>query len=95
MNNLSVFRITSEDYKSLSEEEKNFIEEKDYYWIDNDGSYMIPLDDSRFINHSESPNVIDKNDYLTIAARNIKKGEELTMNYRTLVSEEYWKPYFK
>ena len=95
MNNLSVFRITSEDYKSLSEEEKNFIEEKDYYWIDKDGSYMIPLDDSRFINHSESPNVIDKNDYLTIAVRNIKKGEELTMNYRTLVSEEYWEPYFK
>lgn len=95
MNKLSVFRITPEYYNELSEEEKDFIEEKDYYWIDNDGSYMIPLDDSRFVNHSENPNVVDQNDYTTIAARNIKKGEELTMNYRTLVTEEHWKPYFK
>ena len=28
MNNLSVFRITSEDYKSLSEEEKKFYRRK-------------------------------------------------------------------
>jgi len=94
MNKLSVVRISPEDYRNLSEEEKSFIDEKDYYWIDNDGSYMIPADDSRFINHSENPNVIDKDDYTTIAARDIKIGEELTMNYRTLVPEEYWRPYF-
>ena len=37
MNNLSAFKITIEDYKKLSQEEKDFIEEKDYYWIDENG----------------------------------------------------------
>jgi SET domain-containing protein len=94
MNNLSVFKITTEDYEKLSQEEKDFIEEKDYYWIDENGSYMIPLDDSRFINHSDNPNVVDKDDYCCIADKNIALGEEITMNYKSLVPKEHWRPYF-
>jgi uncharacterized protein len=53
------------------------------------GNYIIvPGDDARFINHSNSPNCIegDKCRYLemtkdTIAAKDIEPGEEITENY--------------
>lgn len=94
LSKLSVFKISRKDYEELSEQDKRFIHEKDYYWIDDDDSYMIPMDDSRFINHSESPNIIDKDSTTCIASRDIRSGEELTMNYRELCPEYDWKPYF-
>ncbi len=49
-------------------------------------NFILCFDDSRFINHSENPNVI-QNDVeseelgVEMAARDIKKGEELLCNY--------------
>jgi len=40
------------------------------------------IDISFFINHSKKPNVIDKNGEEFFALRDIKKGEELTADYR-------------
>jgi len=40
------------------------------------------IDISFFVNHSKKPNVIDKNGEEFFALRNIKKGEELTVDYR-------------
>jgi SET domain-containing protein len=49
------------------------------------GLYVLCGDDARFFNHSASPNCLDiYNDPdadLTVAARDIKAGEELTCNY--------------
>ena len=47
-----------------------------------------------FINHSDNPNVVDKDDYCCIADKNIALGEEITMNYKSLVPKEHWRPYF-
>lgn len=95
MSELSVIRIAKDKYHNLPVIDKNFIQEKDYYWIDDNGDYMIPIDDSRFINHSENPNIIDKDEYACISSRDILCGEELTINYKTLVPEQAWEEYFK
>ncbi len=56
------------------------------------GEYILDFDDARFVNHSEKPNIIDSGgDSDAIAARNIKKGEELTMNYRSFDADYHFK----
>jgi|SRR3989344_5812932 len=47
------------------------------------GKYILNSDDVRFLNHSDNPNLIgdESNKEADIAARDIKKGEELTVNY--------------
>jgi len=103
MASISVLKITPVEYKSLSILyahwicsliEQDFIKEKDYYWTDEDNNYMIPIDDSRFINHSVNPNVIDLDDNTCVASKNIKQGEELTIDYKTLVPKENWENYY-
>jgi SET domain-containing protein len=50
-----------------------------------DNLYIVAVDDSRYMNHSTSPNTAE--DFtvdprgLTVASRDIKAGEELTMDY--------------
>lgn len=94
MTNISVLKITPVEYKSLSTIEQVFIKEKDYYWTDKDNNYMIPIDDSRFINHSANPNIVDSDDNTCVASKNIKQGEELTIDYKTLVPKENWENYY-
>lgn len=59
-----------------------------------DGVYFVPdfgidaLDKSYFLNHSEKANMVSVDDGETFrAARNIKKGEELTADYRKYHAE--------
>jgi SET domain-containing protein len=94
MNNLSVLTITPNEYNNLSQIEKDFIQEKDYFWVDEHSNYMIPIDDSRFINHSCNPNIIDLDDNTCVASKDIKREEELTIDYKTLVPKEQWQNYY-
>jgi SET domain-containing protein len=51
-------------------------------WLNARGLNSIPL--SYFLNHSETPNMVEQNEGEEfIAARDIKEGEELTVDYRT------------
>lgn len=93
MTSISVLKITLEEYTNLSEIEKQFIQEKDYYWIDEDGNYMLPIDDSRFVNHSSNPNIIETENNYCVASRDININEELTIDYKTLVPKKYWKEF--
>jgi len=50
------------------------------------GNYILCADDTRFFNHSSEPNVINtakagEQEGIDVAARNIKKGEELLYDY--------------
>jgi SET domain-containing protein len=55
-----------------------------YAWFDSiRGVWVLPGDDTRFLNHSENPNCDDSELYVTTAARDIMAGEELTVDYRT------------
>ena len=53
------------------------------------GNYILCSDDTRFLNHSESPNLIDgpTDEEIDIAARDIAKGEELTVNYKAFYAD--------
>jgi SET domain-containing protein len=93
MTSISVLTISPTRYEELSQIEKDFIIDKDYYWLDDDGNYLIPLDDSRFVNHSNNPNIIEQDENSCIASRDIKENEELTIDYKTLIPKELWEPY--
>jgi hypothetical protein len=55
-----------------------------YAWFDKDRNiWILPGDDTRFINHSETPNCDDSMLGITTALIDIKAGEELTVDYRT------------
>lgn len=55
------------------------------YKSKDDDYYVLCGDDERFINHSESPNIVDEQlpekEPFSIASRDIKPGEELFCNY--------------
>ncbi len=60
------------------------------------GNYILCFDDARFFNHSDQPNCIDTisphdEEGIDIAARDIKKGEELTNNYHEFDSDFAYK----
>src|SRR3989344_1034506 len=68
--------LTKKEFESLSESEKHFISFRD-------GKYWLFPSPERYVNHSCKPNVNpnlkEKGDF---AIRNIKKGEEITTDYK-------------
>ena len=50
--------------------------------------YWLNLDDTRFINHSENPNIETAGD-ADVALSDIEKGEEILIDYRTFYDERY------
>lgn len=70
------------------EEEKKAIEK---YGVEDNGGYFIPKNWHKmcigwYLNHSDIPNVHHDNGENYYALRDIKKGEELTIDYKTLDS---------
>lgn len=74
--------LTKEQYVNLREPIKNFIDS--YGWRDQmTQNYMLNIDNSRFINHSQNPNIAH-HEYKLFAARDIKKWEELRGYYNDI-----------
>ena len=58
--------------------------ERDLYREKSSGLYVLCGDDARFFNHSADPNCLDLDDGaggITVAHRDIQRGEELTCDY--------------
>ena len=78
--------FSEKDLKNLSGPSKEqFLK---YIYMTKNKGMILCFDDARFLNHSENPNCedIDPDDFeegFTIAKKDIKTGEELTVNYRT------------
>lgn len=72
--------ITKREFNSLPKLAKKYMIK--YAYLDENNKWILCGDDGRFFNHSKNPNCNDETDK-TVAARNIKKGEELTSNYYT------------
>lgn len=72
--------LSSKEYKNLNKIFKEFF---DSYWRKDKitKKYMLNIDNTRFINHSEKPNIKHKW-YKILASIDIKKWEELTDNYK-------------
>lgn len=62
----------------LNESQKTFINK--YFWREDD-YYYSSCDDSRFQNHSETPNSICFGETQMIALSDIESGEEILVNY--------------
>ena len=46
-----------------------------------DGEILLTVDHDHHMNHSDEPNTLLRNGY-AVARRNIRKGEEITNDYR-------------
>jgi len=81
---LSFIKFSEKEWKGLEKElsEESFGQIKNYgYKYKKDGNYYLDLDDTRFINHSKNPNVAEDDFDNDIAIKDIKKGEEILMDY--------------
>jgi SET domain-containing protein len=87
--------LNMEEVEKLPGHSKNFIET--YYLYDNDHYFIPPhgckvMDMANYLNHSSSPNLISIEDGLYFeTTRNIKEGEELLVDYGSIVAgaEDY------
>ena len=60
-----------------------------YAWWDKElDAWVLPGDNARFMNHSNHPNCDDSYPNTTIALVDIKRGDEITVDYRTFHGEE-------
>lgn len=50
--------------------------------------WKLPLDNSKFFNHSNTPNTYQDEDGNSIALQDIKSGEEITVNYSDFDASE-------
>ena len=78
--------VTKERCQTLTGPAQSFFDHYGY-WSDELGGYVCSADNHRFTNHPSSPNVgtigaKEGNDGDDIALRDIKTGEELTVDYR-------------
>lgn len=62
---------------------KDHIEKHAYKIYKNYNLWCLCGDNTKFMNHSYNPNVISKDDDYDVAKQDIKKGEELTIDYST------------
>lgn len=80
------WRISKEQFDRLPVIARETLQHDSVFW---NGGYCIFGDNSRFINHSESPNLIAIADPdCDVAARKIEIGEELTEDYRTFAEDD-------
>lgn len=74
--------IHKEEFAGLPSIAKRFILNHTYKETHNGNSYFIlPSDNDKYTNHSTDPNETCNGPYQVVAARDIKAGEELTINY--------------
>lgn len=74
------FALKNEELNKLPKIAKSWIMHFGYF-CEEEGGWVICVDDSRFMNHSENSNTDDTKKVGTIAKKDIHKGEEITCNY--------------
>ncbi len=73
------WELTEEEMQAFPERLRDQMER--WCFLRPDGMYVLCGDNAKFMNHSFKPNCDDRGD-VTIAARDIEAGEELTCDYR-------------
>jgi SET domain-containing protein len=85
-------KVSKEEVDALPQHSKDLIEnhclfDEDFYFIPDYGFKLVDL--VIYLNHSETPNVISLNDGEQFEAiRDIANGEELLVDYGTIVESE-------
>ncbi|MFA5039291.1 MAG: SET domain-containing protein [Candidatus Omnitrophota bacterium] len=67
-------------YGKMSEKEKMAL--LDYAYRKEDGTFVLPCDETRYLNHSCNANILGTEFGFDIVVRDIEKGEEATYDYR-------------
>ena len=78
--------FSKRDLDNLPKITKNYLAVYSYLDI-HINKYVLNFDNTRFMNHSDDPNIIStypigNREGISIALRDIKRGEELTCNYK-------------
>lgn len=75
--------FTDDDLKNLPSSFGEFLQIYAYSPLsDNKKTYILCADHARHMNHSEDPNLLETPEGNNVALRDIKRGEELTCDYR-------------
>jgi uncharacterized protein len=78
----------SSEYENFPDSFKEFLKVYAYSPIDDsEKCYILCADHARHMNHSEDPNLMETSEGYNVAIRDIKKGEELTCNYKQFDQE--------
>ncbi|MFA6022547.1 MAG: SET domain-containing protein [Candidatus Pacearchaeota archaeon] len=78
-------KVNQNEFAEMNEEIRSMI--KDFFWADEKGNYWIPefglngINISYYMNDSKEPNVYSPQEGVFKTLRDIKKGEELTIDY--------------
>jgi hypothetical protein len=78
--NCKVVSASELGYDKMSEKEKMAL--LDYAYRKKDGTFVLPCDETRYLNHSCNANILTADFGFDIVVRDIKKGEEATYDYR-------------
>ncbi len=76
-------RLTKAEYAALPPLHQQFVDIYGYSIAEEPDAIYLCFDHGRFMNHSNTPNV-DDSGAVSIAARDIQAGEELTTDYAVL-----------
>lgn len=77
--------FTVPQYNAMTERQKLFL---DTYAVYENGTYTIDIDEAKYINHSDTPNV-QFNEEHGVALKDMYIGEEITCDYKHLEGEVY------
>ena len=72
--------IPEAEFEGLPDVARSFVDRYGYVTPQIPGGWVVSLDNTRFINHSSTPNT-DNTRPVTYAARDIAKDEEITCDY--------------
>ena len=84
--------LAAEEVEALPEPARSYFLHFGYFALDTK-KYILPFDNDRFSNHSKTPNTVvsqtieDFGEFAMVALRDIKKGEEITVDYNLIDSD--------
>lgn len=76
-------------FETMSDYMKNNFKHYGYLDIETN-QWKLPLDNSRFMNHSDHANLSQDEDGNSIANKTIEKNEEITCDYRSFVNINFY-----
>lgn len=76
-------------YEAATGPMRNWLDRYGYPSIGDPDTIIFELDDARYMNHSDSPNMVFVDAHLAVAARDIAADEELTCDYNAFFPDGF------
>lgn len=72
-------------YEAMAGPQRAWLDRYGYPYVGDDSRIVFELDDAKYMNHAERPNMAYSSPTLAVAARDIRAGEEITVDYGTFL----------